>query len=72
MAGIFAGQFNFRAVTPYSASRLLDLILDIYEARIVEMRKKKEKHKLMLLKSLSSHKIMVIDEMEDFQDFIVG
>ena len=72
VAGLFSGMFNFSAVTPYSASRLLDLILDIYEARIKEMMKKKEKHRKLNLQSLAQHRILVIGEILPFQEFIVA
>lgn len=54
LPSLFAGKFDFHAITPYSSARILDCILDIYEARIVSMTALKEKHKMKLLRCLST------------------
>ncbi|GMH96205.1 hypothetical protein TrST_g13194 [Triparma strigata] len=71
LPSLFAGKFDFHAITPYSSARILDCILDIYEARIVSMTAVKEKHKMKLLRCLSTHTIAVNEEMKTFQEFIV-
>ena len=44
--GLFAGNFNFRLVTPYSAKRTCECILDIYESRIKQTKALREGNEL--------------------------
>jgi hypothetical protein len=43
LPGLFAGEFNFRQVTPYSSNRCEDFILQIYEYRAQQMKARSEK-----------------------------
>lgn len=66
---LFAGNFNFRAVTPFSSQRCRDVILDIYESRISQMMNHRNR---ILGMSLSMRKSKVHHELGTFQQHIVN